>query len=207
MLVGALLADAAVIGLIAGVIDADWFSTTNFKRASSATILPVVALLLANLFPQEWRDRLAHMRWTYALPGHRAFTKHGPADTRIDMAAIEKKCGPLPTEPSEQNRAWYELYKEVGSEASVTQSHGRYLLFRDLAAMSFVLFTFSPTLAFAFDWHLAKSAALLFAAQTMLCVFTSRNSGIRFVTNVLSLHSAPSNLKPKAKPKKPSGTV
>lgn len=32
--------------------------------------------------------------------------------------------------------------------------------------------------------------ALMFAMQTVLCAVTSRNTGIRFVTNVLVLHSA-----------------
>jgi hypothetical protein len=200
LLVGALVADAAIVAVIAGLIGADWFSAANLKRASSAAIVPVIALLLTNLFPQSWRDRIAHMRFTHALPGHRAFSIYGPADWRVDMAAIEKKCGALPTVPGEQNKLWYRLFKEVDHEPSVVQSHGRYLLFRDLAAMSLVLFIASPLLSFAFDWRIVGFAALLLGVQTVLCAVTSRNTGVRFVTNVLALHGA-TITKPKSKAK------
>jgi hypothetical protein len=197
-LVSVLVADAAVIALIAGLIDIDWFSAANLKRASSAAILPVIALLLTNLFPQAWRDRLAHLRWTEALPGHRAFTEYGPADTRVDMNALARNCGALPSKPGEQNKLWYKLYREVGNEPSVAQSHQRYLLFRDLGAMSLVLLLGSSGLVFAFDWQVVGWAALLFVVQLVLCAATSRNTGIRFVTNVLVLHSSKDGASEKA---------
>lgn len=199
LLIAVLVADAIAIAVVAGVIDSDWFSAANAKRAGSAAILPVVVLLLVNLLPVLWRDRLGHLRWTEPLPGHRAFTEYGPDDSRVDMQALNKARGPLPTSPKEQNALWYKLYKEVGGEPSVVQSHQRYLLFRDLAAMSLLLLIASPLLAIAFDWRVVGLAALCFAVQTLLCALTSRETGIRFVTNVLVLHSS-ADAKPAKKP-------
>jgi hypothetical protein len=63
-------------------------------------------------------------------------------------------------------------------------------LFRDLAAMSFILLVATPSLAITFDWQVVGWIALMFMLQTVLCAVTSRNTGIRFVANVLVLHSA-----------------
>lgn len=197
LLVAALVADAVAVALLAGIVDSDWLSAANFKRASSSLIVPVLVLLLVNLMPASWRDRLGHLRWTNPLPGNRAFTEYGPEDDRVDMGALEKVRGPLPTSAKEQNALWYKLYKEVGNEVSVVESQKRYLLFRDLAAMSLALMVASPILAIAFDWRIVMWAASLFVAQTVLCAITSRNTGIRFVNNVLVLHSSKDT--PKAK--------
>lgn len=199
LLVAVLVADVLIVATVAGLIDSTWFSMANAKRAGSAAILPVLVLLLVNVIPAAWRDRLGHLRWTSPLPGNRAFTEYGPQDDRIDMAALERTHGPLPTMAKEQNALWYKLYKEVGGEFSVVESQKRYLLFRDLATMSFMLFLASPSLAIAFDWHVVSWAALTFVLQTLLCAVTSRNTGIRFVANVLVLHSAKDAPKPKSR--------
>lgn len=197
--VSVFVADTIIVAVLAGFVDSDWLSFANAKRAGSAAILPVVVLLLVNVLPTVWRDRLGHLRWANPLPGNRAFTEYGPQDDRINMKILEKTLGPLPTATKEQNALWYKLYKEVGNEVSVQESQKRYLLFRDLAVMSIMLLIASPSLAIAFDWRMVGCAALIFAAQTVLCAITSRNTGIRFVTNVLVLHSAKDVAKQKSK--------
>lgn len=197
--VAVLVADVILVAILAGFVDSDWLSMANAKRLGVAAILPVIVLLLVNISPAGWRDRIGHWRWSNPLPGSRAFTEYGPQDYRIDMTALEKTRGPLPTAAKEQNALWYRLYEEVGSETSVVDSQKRYLLFRDLAVMSLLLFIASPSLAIAFDWRVVGWAVLIFAVQTLLCAVTSRNTGIRFVTNVLVLHSVKDDPKPKAK--------
>lgn len=199
LLVAVLVADALFVAIVAGLVDSDWLSMSNAKRAGSAAILPVLALLLVNAIPAAWRDRIGHLRWTSPLPGNRAFTEYGPQDDRINMAALERMHGPLPSIGKEQNTLWFKLYKDVGSEVSVIESQKRYLLFRDLATMSLMLFLASPSLATVFDWQVVGWAALTFVLQTALCAVTSRNTGIRFVANVLVLHSAKDAPKPKAR--------
>jgi hypothetical protein len=206
MLVAALLANGVLVAVLAGSIDSDWLSPANFKRATSSLIVPVLVLLLVNVIPASWRDRLGHLRWNNPLPGNRAFTEYGPADDRIDMVALEKLRGPLPTAAGEQNALWYKLYKEVGSEVSVIESQKRYLLFRDLAAMSLALGIASPVLWFAFNWQVAACAAALFLGEALLYAITSRNTGIRFVTNVLVLHSSKEVPKPKRTAAKKAAT-
>ena len=194
-----LVADVIIVAVIAGLLDSDWLSASNLKHAGSAAILPIAVLLFVNVIPAAWRDRLGHLRWKNPLPGNRAFTEYGPQDDRVDMGALENTRGPLPTVPKEQNALWYKLYKEVENEVSVGESQKRYLLFRDLATMTLTLLVASPALAIPFDWRVAGWAACIFTIQTLLCAATSRNTGIRFVTNVLVLHSAKEAPKPRKK--------
>jgi hypothetical protein len=189
LLVAALAADVLVAAIVVGPKGADWFSAHS-EHTGSAAILSVLVLLLVNVIPAPWRDRLGHLRWTNPLPGNRAFTKYGPQDDRIDMIALERAHGPLPTTAKEQNALWYKLYKEVDKEVSVCESQKRYLLFRDLATMSFILLVASPSLAITFTWQMVGWIALILMLQMVLCAVTSRNTGIRFVANVLVLHSA-----------------
>lgn len=189
MLVAALVADVLIIATVAGVIGADSVSVVNAKPFGFAAILPVLVLLLVNVVPAAWRDRLGHLRWKSPLPGNRVFTEYGPHDDRIDMDVLVRTHGPLPTVPNEQNALWYKLYKEVRDEVSIVESQRRYLLFRDLATMSLMLLLACPSLAIAFDWQVVGWSTLIFVLQTTLCAFASRNTGIRFVVNVLVLHS------------------
>lgn len=199
MIVCVLIADVVVVALVASLIDVDEMSVRDLKRLGSVAIFSVLALLLVNMAPAGWRDCLGNLRLTQPLPGNRAFTEYGFQDDRIDMVALERTRGPLPSIASEQNAFWYKLYKEVGDEVSVTESHKRYLLFRDLATMSLVLLIGSPLIAIGFDWSIACKSAILFAVQTVLFAITSRNTAIRFVTNVMVLHSAMTVSKPKKK--------
>lgn len=168
----------------------EWPTKAMAARFALTTFLPIVALLLIAIIPVELKDTLTYWRVTEVLPGHRAFTVYGPKDSRIDMVALEKTAGPLPNEPKEQNTFWYALYKKVGSEVSVVESHKLSLLFRELAALSFSLLVMVPIgLYFVFP-QAALPAFALFLIQYLLCALAGRNSGIRFVTNVLVLHSS-----------------
>lgn len=191
-LVGVFAADFFVISIVAGVADVVWFSAANAKRAGAIAIFPVLVLLLVNIIPASWRDCLGHMRWLNPLPGSRAFSVYGPADSRINMVALEQTYGALPTIAKEQNAFWYKLYKKVENETSVIESQRRYLLFRDLTVMSLTLLLVSPVLAIFLDWRQVGWCALILAFQALLCAVSSRNSGIRFITNVLVLHSVKS---------------
>jgi len=67
-----------------------------------------------------------------------------------------------------------------------------FLMYRDMAFMSLALVVLVPVALFAVDavspapWL----AAALFALQYLLTAFSARWSGIRFVCNVLAIHSA-----------------
>src|SRR5581483_4375619 len=48
---------------------------------------------------------------------HRAFNEHAVRDARVVLVVLEKiHGGPLPTDPVEQNRTWYRMYKSVEND-------------------------------------------------------------------------------------------
>ncbi|MHA6859549.1 hypothetical protein [Ralstonia pseudosolanacearum] len=182
--------DAAMVLLFVapGLIDA---STLAILRAGSTTALPVVVLLLTGLLSHEAKATLVYWRIANPLPGSQAFTKHAPADARIDMKALAKNVGALPTEPGEQNAKWYKLYRLVSGDAAVAHAHKLYLMYRDMAAMSLLLVPLVP----AALWYAGAPPASrwvaggLFALQYLVCAIGARHSGTRFVCNVLAVHS------------------
>jgi hypothetical protein len=167
-------------------------STMAVLRSSSAAVLPVVVLLLTGLLSHEVKARLVYWKIKNPLPGSEAFTKYAPADARIDMKALEKNVGALPTDPSEQNAMWYRLYRLVRDEPAVSHAHKLYLMYRDMAAMSLIV---TPLVPLAM-WYAAASpgsrwiAASFLALQYAVCAISARHSGTRFVCNVLAIHSA-----------------
>ncbi|RQS57646.1 hypothetical protein [Burkholderia sp. Bp8986] len=182
--------DAAVVLLFVapGLIDA---STLAILRAGSTTALPVLVLLLTGLLSHAAKARLVYWRFTNPLPGSQAFTKHAPADARIDMKALAKNVGALPTDPGEQNAKWYKLYRQVGDDPAVSEAHKLYLMYRDMAAMSLLLIPLVPAALWYAGAPLGSRwlAGALFAAQYVVCAIGARHSGARFVCNVLAVHS------------------
>ncbi|MFV8529415.1 hypothetical protein [Ralstonia pseudosolanacearum] len=182
--------DAAVVFLFIApeLVDA---SKLAILRASVSPLLPVVVLLLTGLLSHEAKARLVYWKITNPLPGSQAFTKHAPADARIDMKALAKNVGALPTDPAEQNAKWYKLYRQVSGDAAVAHAHKLYLMYRDMAAMSLLLVPLVP----AALWYAGAPPASrwiaggLFALQYIVCAISARHSGTRFVCNVLAVHS------------------
>lgn len=169
-------------------------------RVLTTTVMPVVVLLIVNVLPHDFKAMLVYWKPPGVLPGCEAFTKYGPGDHRIDMAALKKNVGALPTEPSEQNAKWYKLYKLVPNEPAVAEAHKMFLMYRDMAVMSVVLVVVVPV-----SLHVAGAAPSapwlaigLFAAQYLVTALSARWSGIRFVCNVLAVHTTRKVTTPKA---------
>lgn len=170
--------------------DATWNQLT-VMRGLATTVLPVAVLLLTGLLSHNVKAMLVYWRIKSPMPGCAAFTRHGPADVRIDMAALKKNVGELPTDPAEQNKKWFKLYKMVGDDKAVIEAHKAYLMYRDMAAMSLPLIVLVP-IGLGFVGALTSGiwiATAFFAVQFVACCLGARNSGIRFVCNVLSVHS------------------
>jgi hypothetical protein len=85
-------------------------------RGLISTVMPVVVLLIVNVLPHDVKSMLVYWKPLGVLPGCEAFTKYGPRDPRIDMAALKKNVGALPSESTEQNSKWYKLYKLIPNE-------------------------------------------------------------------------------------------
>ena len=161
-------------------------------RVLITTVMPVVVLLIVNVLPHDVKSMLVYLKPVGVLPGCEAFTKYGPCDQRIDMAALKKNVGALPTDSIEQNSKWYKLYKQVPNEPEVQEAHKLFLMYRDMAVLSLSLVALVPlslNMAGAPNSTLALAAGL-FVVQYLLTALSARWSGIRFVCNVLAIHSA-----------------
>jgi hypothetical protein len=157
----------------------------------SLAVIVLVKLLLLGLVPAGLRDRLIHWRLRHPLPGSRAFTKLGPADPRIHMAALERTYGPLPAAPGAQNRLFYKIYRVHAEEAGVLDAHKSYLAARDIGIINLILFILLP----GFAWwatgnpgRVAVYAAALFASYLLMAITAQIYAG-RFVGNVLAAAS------------------
>jgi hypothetical protein len=171
-------------------------------RGLVTAALPVLIMLITGALSHNVKAALVFWRVRNVLPGCRVFTQYGPADVRIDMAALRKNVGELPTDPAEQNVKWYKLYQSVKSDESVVEAHRMFLLFRDASAMSLLLVL--PT---SIGLYLSNAsfgsisiAAGIILAQYLLSVPAARNSGVRLVCNVLAIHSTRKVTNPKAAP-------
>jgi hypothetical protein len=192
-LVALALLDIALLLVFAfpAVVGAAPLSFLIGMRTTLMVVLPVAVLLLSSLVPSHVKAMLVFWKRLNALPGHEAFSRHGPLDPRVDMTALRKNVGSLPIEPAEQNAFWYKLYRRVESEISVVDAHKLYLLWRDAAALSLPLVLAIPLLLW---WNGSSPktmaiASALFAGQYLMTAFAARHNGTRFVCNVLAIHS------------------
>jgi hypothetical protein len=162
-------------------------------RLSVSALGGIFSLLLLNLLPTRVKEVLVHWRLWDVLPGHRAFSQIGPRDARVDMKSIAAARGELPVKPADQNRLWYRLYREHEGSPGVRDAHKSYLLYRELATVSFLLLLLLVP-ASAFLLRASRDVQVLFAALLggvyFLAAINAKNSGVRFVGNVLAAASA-----------------
>jgi hypothetical protein len=192
-LVSMALADAVAIFLfIVPEITKDMWTTVAVIRGLGTVVLPVLVLLIVNVLPYNVKAMLVYWKPLGWLPGSEAFTKYGPVDERIDMIALKRNVGVQPIDRREQNSKWYKLYKMVENQTEVAAAQKDFLLYRDMAVISLPLIALVPLGLWLADVDLGALlfAAALFAAQYLLTAVSARHSGIRFVTNVLAIHSA-----------------
>jgi hypothetical protein len=122
------------------------------------------------------------------LPGCRAFTEIALNDARVNIDKL-KQLFPsgFPSEPKEQNREWFQLYRKVADRKIVIDSHKSFLLMRDLAAISLNLLPLS--LIGDYLWGISLNRIVYHAmfqlAILIFVIIAARNYGSRFVANVL----------------------
>jgi hypothetical protein len=161
-------------------------------RVVTTVLTPVAVLLLVNVLPHDAKSALVYWRPLGVLPGCEAFTKLGPADQRINMEALKKKLGALPTDPRAQNETWFHLFKEVKHEPEIEEAHRLFLLYRDMAVLSILLVVLAPVAAYyaGAPTHVIWLLPGGFAIQYLAAALSARWSGERFVANVLAVQSA-----------------
>lgn len=199
-LVSMALADALIIFLfVVPEITKETWTVIAMVRGLGTVVMPVLVLLIANVLPYNIKAMLVYWKAMGWLPGSEAFTKYAPADERIDMVALKRNVGVLPTDPKEQNSKWFKLYKMVEHQTEVAAAQKDFLMYRDMAVISLPLIVLVPLGL----WLLGVGpgalwfAVALFVVQYLLAAISARHSGIRFVTNVLAIHSAKKITAPK----------
>ena len=158
----------------------------------SLGVIALTRLFLLGLIPPQLRDTLIHWRWHHPLPGSRAFTKVGPADQRVDMTKLDKLYGPLPTDPGEQSRLFYSIYKRYANDVGVLDAHKSYLAARDIGTINLLLLLFLVPLAY---WSAEDHkrvliySAILLGAYVVACI-AAQVYGARLVQNALAVASS-----------------
>lgn len=154
--------------------------------------LPLLVVVLNGLLSSKQKAVLVFMRRSNPLPGCRAFSEYGPQDARVDMAVLEDRYGPLPTDPGQQNVLWYRLSQKHAAVPHVHGAHRNFLLTRDLAVMS-LLALIGLGGGFALSSH-GWMAKVLYAIGLLVVFLGSRwsavNYGIGLVSNVLAAEAS-----------------
>jgi hypothetical protein len=182
------------------VARSDAIATAGWKELFTAAtnLLPVgfafIVTSVANgLLSANMKARLVFLRWTHALPGHRAFSKHAPADPRIDLDRLRKSLGKkLSEEPEAENKAWYSIFKEVEAAPEVQHIHREFLFMRDYAGFSALFLVGLGVAAFVLvqSWKVALTYWLVLLLQFIVVRHVAATYGTRFVCTVLAVKSA-----------------
>jgi len=171
----------AVSGLSSALTDVD--------KLVPVGVSVLITTVLNGLLSANTKARLVFLRWHNALPGHRAFTKYGKSDPRVDLVDVEKLLGAaLPAEPRDQNKAWFRMYKAVENAPAVVQVHKDFLLLRDYTGLSllFLLVYGGAGLYMISEKITAFMYVGILVAQFAVVRVAAANYGIRMVTTVLS---------------------
>lgn len=156
-----------------------------------SVVFYIATVVICGLLNNNVKYALIFWRWKNPLPGSRVFTQLMQRDTRINTKILEERYSPLPTDPAEQNRLWYKLYKKHENEKSILEAQKHFLLTRELTSVSFLCLLILRTASYFFFsknqlWmiYLAGLFAFFLAAA-----IATRNYGSRFATNVLAIES------------------
>ena len=176
--------------LTAASIDHFW-QRLSARDGLLAFCFSLAAIVLNGVMGDLGKARLVFWRWTNPLPGCRAFTLIMVTDPRVDVARLRARVSPIPSEPKEQNAAWYRLYKAHADKHTVLEAHRVYLLTRDMAALGVIFAVTFSVGAFlsAVAWKLAAVYSCALFAQYVVVATSARNYGNRFVANVLAEES------------------
>ena len=152
---------------------------------------PIGTFLLDGLLSADAKARLVYWRYRHPLPGSRAFSEHLRKEARADPGRLVEQWGPLPTDPDQQNRLWYRIYKSTDHEIRVHEAHRAWLFSRDLAAYTVLflcIFGFASVISDA-QWTVTAWYLSALALQWLTTTLAARTYGIRFVRTVLAIAS------------------
>lgn len=179
-------------GLIRG-IDVSTLATSEAIKHISVLLPGGFAVALCGILNAQLtaiaKARIVFLKWNDPLPGSEAFSLHAPEDPRIDMASVEAKFGPVPTEPRAQNVLWYRLYQQVRDIPAVSQISKNWLFARDYACVIALL---TPILAVIGVFQMPSirnymAMVALLVVQFLLASQAARNNARRLVSTSIAL--------------------
>lgn len=180
----------------------DHISNSPLESALRLTVLgltPLICLkmclfILTDIITNKWKERLVHFRWKNPLPGCRA-NKLIANDHRIDPNSLPPIVGQLLDEklsPLERNARWYgNIYLPVREQLPISNTHQKYLLYRDAASGSFLLLIFLAIADIVSRNALSlpllyKTAYLITCAYILFLMVGANNTGNRMVTGSIA---------------------
>lgn len=107
------------------------------------------------------------------------------------MARLASCYGSLPSDPDEQNRLFYKVYRAHANEVGVLDAQKSYLAARDIGIINLILFLLLPSFAW---WatgnreEVVTYAAPLFVSYLVMAI-TAQVYARRFFENVLAAAS------------------
>ena len=153
----------------------------------------IVTSVANGLLSANMKARLVFLRWTHALPGHRAFSRYALTDPRIDLVRLKKSLGnKFPEGPDAENKVWYRIFKEVEGAHEVQHVHREFLLMRDYAGFSalFLVGLGFTALVIAKSLDVALYYCLFLLLQFIVARHVAATYGVRFVCTVLAVKAA-----------------
>ena len=161
------------------------------KEGIIALIAPIGTFVLDGLISADNKARLIYWRYHNPLPGSLAFTRYLKTDSRIEPSRLSQRWGKFPSDPVEQNRLWYQIYKRVENEIRVREAHRASLYSRDLTTQSALFLVFFGIAIFFSNtpWNAITWYLLVLAVQYLALMVAARTYGIRFVQTVLAIAS------------------
>ncbi|NLC93888.1 MAG: hypothetical protein GX677_10650 [Treponema sp.] len=149
--------------------------------------IPIIELIILNIFPSSLKNIIIFFRIKDPLPGSRIFTKIAPKDSRIDLKEIENVYGVLPSNPDEQNKYWYKIYKIKQDEKIVLSSHKKWLLLRDLYIVALVLLALMVIYTIVYNkLRINYTFFIVYILVLISLHISAYNAGNRFACNVLA---------------------
>ncbi len=182
LLLGSILTGLSFDGTILNILSKITLLT------STAGIGIILVKFMNEIIPSHIKAILVFWRVHHVLPGHRAFSELANRDVRIDINVLQKKLGELPVNPDAQNKLWYRIYKKNEHDIRVQEAHRNYLLFRDCTSLTLIIAMIAIIFAIVIKAIISQwlFIILLVVVQFLLCALSARNTGIRFVQNVLA---------------------
>ena len=163
---------------------------SKFKSPQGLIWLAVTIfiIVLEGVFKNSAKEFLVFWKLRNRLPGHRAFSRIGPEDSRIDMERLARLFpNGVPEDEKEQNKEWFHLYRQYQNELQVFHSHKVFLLTRDFTSLTVA---FIPLAILGHVIADSRPQMLIYHLLFLFFLFvvislSARHYGERFVANVL----------------------